>query len=79
VVGVPHDKWGEEVKAIVVLHEGKQATPEELIEFVKDRKGSLMAPKSVELWDAIPVTNLGKIDKKAIRARFWEGRDRMVS
>lgn len=79
VVGVPHDKWGEEVKAIVVLHEGKQATPEELIEFVKDRKGSLMAPKSVELWNAIPVTNLGKIDKKAIRARFWEGRDRMVS
>ena len=79
VVGVPHDKWGEEVKAIVVLHEGSSASPEELIKFVKDRKGSLVAPKSVEFWDAIPVTNLGKLDKKAIRAKFWAGRDRMVS
>jgi acyl-CoA synthetase (AMP-forming)/AMP-acid ligase II len=79
VVGVPHDKWGEEVKAIVVLHEGKTATEDELIKFVKERKGSLMAPKSVEFWDHIPVTNLGKLDKKAIRAKFWAGRDRMVS
>lgn len=79
VVGVPHPKWGEEVKAIVVLHEGKSASQEELINFVKERKGGLMAPKTVEFWDSIPVTNLGKLDKKAIRARFWEGRDRMVS
>jgi len=79
VVGVPHDKWGEEVKAIVVLHEGKDASSDELIAFVKDRKGSLIVPKTVEFWDAIPLTNLGKVDKKAIRARFWEGRDRMVS
>lgn len=79
VVGVPHDKWGEEVKAIVVLHEGKEASPDELIAFVKDRKGSLMTPKTVEVWEAIPLTNLGKVDKKAIRAKFWEGRDRMVS
>lgn len=79
VIGVPHDKWGEEVKAVVTLHEGKSATAEELIAFVKERKGSLVAPKSVEFRDAIPVTNLGKIDKKAIRAEFWQGRDRMVS
>ncbi len=79
VLGVPHEKWGEEVKAIVVLHEGAQATEEELIAFVKERKGSLIAPKSVEFWDEIPLTNLGKLDKKAMRAKFWEGRDRMVS
>jgi len=79
VIGIPHDKWGEEVKAIVVLREGKTATEEELIKFVKDRKGSLIAPKTVEFRDAIPVTNLGKIDKKAIRAEYWKGRDRMVS
>ncbi len=79
VVGVPHEKWGEEVKAIVVLHEGMTATEEELIKFVKDRKGSLLAPKTVEFWDEIPLTNLGKLDKKAIRARYWQGRERMVS
>ncbi|MEJ2716727.1 MAG: AMP-binding protein, partial [Deltaproteobacteria bacterium] len=79
VIGVPHEKWGEEVKAIVVLHEGKTASEEELIRFVKERKGSLLAPKSVEFWNEIPLTNLGKLDKKAMRAKFWEGRGRMVS
>jgi acyl-CoA synthetase (AMP-forming)/AMP-acid ligase II len=79
VVGVPHEKWGEEVKAIVVLHEGKTVSEEDLIKFVKERKGSLLAPKTIEFWDHIPLTNLGKLDKKAIRARFWTGRDRMVS
>jgi fatty-acyl-CoA synthase len=78
VVGVPHEKWGEEVKAIVTLHKDKSATEEELIKFVKERKGSLVAPKTVEFWDAIPLTNLGKLDKKAIKAKFWEKRDRMV-
>jgi len=79
VVGVPHEKWGEEVKAIVVLHQGMTATEEEMIKFVKERKGSLLAPKTVEFWDEIPLTNLGKLDKKAIRAKYWEGRERMVS
>ena len=79
VIGVPHEKWGEEVKALVVLHEGQSATEEELIRFVKDRKGSLFAPKSVEFRDEIPLTNLGKLDKKAMRAKYWEGKDRMVS
>lgn len=79
VIGIPHDKWGEEVKAIVCLHEGKTVSEEELIKFVKESKGSLMTPKTVEFWDAIPVTNLGKLDKKAIRNKFWQGRDRMVS
>jgi len=78
VIGVPHEKWGEEVKAIVVLHEGRSATAEELIQFVKDRKGSLMAPKTVEFWDAIPLTNLGKMDKKAMREKYWHGHERRV-
>jgi acyl-CoA synthetase (AMP-forming)/AMP-acid ligase II len=78
VVGVPNEKWGEEVRAIIVLNEGAAAEPEELIAFVKARKGSLVAPKSVEIWPEIPLTNLGKVDKKAIRARCWQGRDRMI-
>lgn len=78
VVGVPHEKWGEAVKAVVVLHEGKSVPGEELIGFVRDRKGSLMAPKSVEFWDEIPLTGLGKTDKKKIRESFWKGHDRRV-
>lgn len=78
VVGAPHDKWGEEVRAVVVLHPGKSATEAELIDHVKAKKGSLNAPKAVEFWDAIPLTNLGKVDKKAIRARFWSGRERQI-
>jgi acyl-CoA synthetase (AMP-forming)/AMP-acid ligase II len=78
VVGAPHEKWGEEVRAIVVLHDGAQVGAAELIEFVKVRKGSVAAPKAIEFWEAIPLTNLGKIDKKAIRARFWRGQERMV-
>ncbi|MCP4984225.1 MAG: AMP-binding protein, partial [Gammaproteobacteria bacterium] len=74
VVGVPHEKWGEEVRAIVQLHDGAAVDEAELISFVKERKGSLVAPKCVEFWDEIPLTNLGKIDKKEIRARFRAAR-----
>jgi fatty-acyl-CoA synthase len=78
VVGAPHPKWGEEVRALVVLHEGTHADEQELIEFVRARKGSLHAPKAIEFTDAIPVTNLGKVDRKLIRARYWSGRSRQV-
>ena len=78
VIGVPDDKWGEAVKAIVVLHAGAAVTEAELIHFVKERKGSTMAPKSVEFWEAIPLTNLGKLDKKKIREPYWQGRDRKI-
>jgi fatty-acyl-CoA synthase len=78
VVGVPDEKWGEAVKAIVVLHDGKTATEKELINFVRERKGSLICPKTVEFWEAIPLTNLGKVDKKKIRERYWKGYERRV-
>ncbi len=78
VVGAPHEKWGEEVRALVVLHQDAAADPAALIEFVRGRKGALCAPKSVEFVDAIPLTPLGKIDRKAIRSRYWVGRARGV-
>lgn len=78
VVGAPHPKWGEEVRALVVLHEGAQAGEQELIEFVRDRKGGLHAPKAIEFTDSIPLTNLGKVDRKLIRSRYWSGRSRQV-
>jgi fatty-acyl-CoA synthase len=77
-VGAPHDKWGEEVRALVVLHEGVRVNEQELIDFVRERKGSVHAPKAVEFTDAIPLTNLGKVDRKRIRSVYWSGRRRQV-
>jgi acyl-CoA synthetase (AMP-forming)/AMP-acid ligase II len=79
VVGAPHPKWGEQATAVVALKPGVAASAEELIAFVKARKGSMMAPKAVIFRDRIPLTNLGKVDKKTIRAEFWKDKDRMVS
>jgi fatty-acyl-CoA synthase len=70
VIGVPHPKWGEAVKAVIVLRAGKTATADELIAMVTERKGSFQAPKVVQFIDAIPQTALGKPDKKALRALY---------
>lgn len=78
VVGVPDPRWGEQVLALVVPRPGMAIDTDALIDWVKARKGSVMAPKVVLSVEAIPVTNLGKIDKKAIRARYWAGQARQV-
>src|SRR5262249_7309040 len=78
VVGVPDDKWGEAVTAVVVAREGAQPDADELIGLVKARKGSAHAPKQIQFVKELPMTGVGKVDKKALRATFWAGRDRMV-
>ena len=70
VIGVPDPKWGEAVKAVVVLAPGKTVDPAELITLVRDRKGAVQAPKTVEFVDAIPLSSVGKPDKKALRLRY---------
>jgi fatty-acyl-CoA synthase len=78
VIGVPDDKWGEAVTALVVRREGGQVEAAELVDLVRAQKGSLHAPKHVEFVDSIPLSPLGKPDKKAIRARYWDASGRQV-
>ncbi|WP_205472407.1 fatty-acid--CoA ligase FadD8 [Nocardioides sp. SYSU D00038] len=80
VIGTPDEKWGEAVTAIVVLREGHELNDDvvaEIQQMVKERKGSVQAPKQVIATDALPLTGLGKPDKKALRAQYWTG-DRAV-
>ncbi len=78
VIGVPDEKWGEAVKALIVPKPGKQPDPAALTQMVKAQKGSNQAPKSIDFVDTIPVTPIGKPDKKAIRATYWKDSGRMV-
>jgi fatty-acyl-CoA synthase len=78
VIGVPDDIWGEAVKAIVVVRADAGVSAGELIELVRERKGPVYAPKSVDFVDAIALTPVGKPDKRALRARHWAGQERLV-
>jgi fatty-acyl-CoA synthase len=79
VIGVPDSDWGEAVKAFVVLHTGAALDAAALAGIVRQRKGPVCVPKSFEEIDAIPVTAVGKPDKKALQARFWDGQRRAVA
>lgn len=70
VFGVPHPKFGEAVKAVVVLEQGATITEADLIAAVRTRKGAVQAPKSVSFVDALPLSAVGKPDKKVLRAQF---------
>ena len=82
VIGVPDERWGESVKAVVVLKPGVAPSDElayELKNKVKEAKGSVQTPKSVDFVDKIPLSPLGKPDKKALRAQYWGDQARAVN
>jgi long-chain acyl-CoA synthetase len=78
VIGVPDDYWGESVRACVVLKAGRQATEEEIIRFCKDNLASYKKPKGIDFMEALPKSPQGKILKRELRSKYWEGRSRQV-
>ena len=70
VVGLPDEKWGERVTAVVQLRPGQTASGPELAAFVKDRIGSVKSPKQVEVWPDLPRSKVGKVLKTDIRAQL---------
>jgi acyl-CoA synthetase (AMP-forming)/AMP-acid ligase II len=78
VIGVPSEKWGETVKALVVLVSGSTATEGELIEHCRGRLAHFKCPTSVEVRDELARTATGKLQKFKLRAPYWEGHTRQV-
>src|SRR5262249_54055827 len=79
VVGIPSEKWGETIKALVVLADGAHATEAELIAHCKQRLASFKTPTSVEFREAIPRTATGKTQKFKPREPYWAGTTRQVN
>jgi acyl-CoA synthetase (AMP-forming)/AMP-acid ligase II len=79
VIGIPSERWGEAVHAIVVLKEGVEATVDELIAHARERIAGYKVPKSIDLRrEPLPLSGAMKVLKRELRAPFWQGHDRGV-
>jgi len=79
VIGVPDDKWGETIKALVVLRPGATVSERDLIDFCRGRLAHFKCPTSVEFRDALNRTATGKIQKFKLREPYWAGHQRRVN
>ena len=78
VIGVPDDKWGEGVKALIVAAAGATVDPADVIAWARARIAAYKVPKSIEFIDALPRNPSGKVLRRELRAPYWEGRDSAV-
>jgi acyl-CoA synthetase (AMP-forming)/AMP-acid ligase II len=78
VIGVPDERWGEAVKAVVSLKPGAEADEEQLIGWCRERLARFKCPRSVDVLDALPRNPTGKILKRSLRAPYWQGRERSL-
>ena len=78
MIGVPDSKWGEAIKAVVQLKPGAHASADEIVDMVKAKLGSVHAPKTVDFVASLPRSPNGKVLKREIREKFWEGAARRV-
>ena len=79
VIGIPDERWGEMVIALVVPADGAGLTEERVIAHCRTALAGYKCPKRVELRDELPRTATGKLQKFRLRAPYWEGRDRQVN
>jgi fatty-acyl-CoA synthase len=78
VIGVPSEKWGETIKALVVLREGQAASEEEIIRHCRDNMAHFKCPTSVDFVETLPRTATGKLQKFVLRDRYWQGMEKRV-
>lgn len=81
VVGTPNEEWGEEIKAVIELKPGVSSSPDTaqaILEFCRARLQSFQRPRTVDFVDRLPRSEAGKVLRKEVRARYWQGRDRAI-
>jgi fatty-acyl-CoA synthase len=78
VIGIPDEKWGEAVKAVVELKAGMTVEADELIRLAKEKLGGVKAPKTVDFVDTLPRSPVGKVLKKTLREPYWVGQERKI-
>ena len=79
VIGVPNERWGETVQALVVLRESAEATGEDIIAFCRSRLGGFKLPRAVDFVEALPRNASGKVLKRELREGYWAGHQRRVA
>jgi long-chain acyl-CoA synthetase len=78
VIGVPDDKWVERIHAVITLKKGESPSEDDVMNFCKKHLARYKAPRSVEFVDALPKNPQGKILKRELRERYWQGRERKI-